>query len=1377
MLLRRDAGTGRAGPGFPDRLAGALLLLSPAALLLPPFARPLAALVLLAAGWRLRRVSRRDGRLAVAGFGLCLALALGCLLPGSLGTAGSDPARDLQALESAWSGEWRRLAVTGDRTAAELGTAGRDAESRTRAFRVLAREAAREPRFHLALLDPDGTAVAWAGSGLVPDLRPQELPAAGRVVRTSYGAVALVEVRAVPGEGERPWRLVAARPLALDRHGLPAESLGGRRVGLRPVFPALGEAVPAGWLALRAGELPPVHFDPSRTAPVPAGASVRRGCERALSVVLALTLLALAVSRGAGRLLLRGTVFAAEEEWWLPAALVAAALGAAQVGLELPPLWLLATAATAALAIFAARATAREGRRLAGGLAAAAGPLLLVPLAWVVERAWGLLPLDGAGWLGLTAFVWRLPFALLAFAALFAAGRVAESRPATGVDRWTLAALAALSGAALLVDRPAIAAVALAVAAAVAGQAAARLRRRRALSGWFAIALLAALEAAVALEIAAVLETRRSLRNDLESFRPPDEAGREALEIGIASHLAGLDLAALAPGPGADPLDLPFALWRGSPLARRDALSGLSVEQPGGRRGVFSWGLPLTSAGELDLDPGRWSAIDLPGWSEALVWGEAEIPGGSEGPLRVRFWLQPRPGFGHAPAPIEDLAAGLLRGGPALSFELAGRRGSPSFAFFTPRGLPLVTPWPEDPPRLPPLAPGERLEGRLAGPDGDWWAVARGAEEHAVALLVPVRAPGELLERAGAHGLALVAWLLLLAGGMALAALPRAAVRDALRRTVRSYSRRLLVLFTLLVLVPVVLFSLFTTATIARRLEAEQRRAGEAALASAERVLGEYLLTLEPGFGLDTALDDDLLAWLSRVVQHQVSLYWSGRVHASSRRELYTAGLLSRQLPGEVEERLVLGGHELVSRDSRAGGVTYLELFAPLRVPGVPLERGRLILAMPQLAQQEELAAELFRLRRRALLVASALFAGLAALALRLASGFTRPLAELVESTRRIAAGEPAFARRPEEAELAALVEAVDVMAREIAAGRDRLVREKELVERIVDQVTAGVVSLDAAGVVLLANPAARRLLGVEGGEHLATAMAGRPELASLARLLDGGLAPGSRGAIRVPVDGGQDREWSVAWVEIPGQGEAAHLLVVEDDTEVLRGQRLEAWAEMARLIAHEIKNPLTPIRLSTEHLREVWQRDRERFPEALDRCVANILRQVDELREIAGEFASYAGVPTLERTPGDLVAAVRGVIEAYAEAPEGTARVEMSGPGSLPLRFDARLLGRALRNLVENALRAAGDGGSVRVEVRRREEEGEVEVAVQDSGPGVTSDQLSRIFEPYFSTHSGGTGLGLPIARRIAEGHGGTLSARNLPEGGFEVVLRLPEG
>jgi signal transduction histidine kinase len=211
----------------------------------------------------------------------------------------------------------------------------------------------------------------------------------------------------------------------------------------------------------------------------------------------------------------------------------------------------------------------------------------------------------------------------------------------------------------------------------------------------------------------------------------------------------------------------------------------------------------------------------------------------------------------------------------------------------------------------------------------------------------------------------------------------------------------------------------------------------------------------------------------------------------------------------------------------------------------------------------------------------------------------------------------------------------------------------------------------------------------------------------------------------------------------------------------------------MARIIAHEIKNPLTPIRLSTEFLREVWQRDRERFPEALERCTANILRQVDELRDIAGDFATYSRLPRLERAPGDLAALAREIVAGYSTASSASPAVVLEAPASVPCRFDGRLLGRAIRNLIENALRASAAGQ--RVEVSVGFDEDGARIVVADRGPGVPEAQLSRIFEPYFSTHAGGTGLGLPIARRIAVEHGGTLVANHRPGGGLAAVITIP--
>ena len=233
----------------------------------------------------------------------------------------------------------------------------------------------------------------------------------------------------------------------------------------------------------------------------------------------------------------------------------------------------------------------------------------------------------------------------------------------------------------------------------------------------------------------------------------------------------------------------------------------------------------------------------------------------------------------------------------------------------------------------------------------------------------------------------------------------------------------------------------------------------------------------------------------------------------------------------------------------------------------------------------------------------------------------------------------------------------------------------------------------------------------------------------------------------------------------------------------MLRGQRLLAWAEMARIIAHEIKNPLTPIRLSAEHMREVYRRDPDHFSAVFERCTHNILTQVDELRSIAAEFSAYSAIPRIDLQPGDLTAAIAGLVEGYRAAPPEGVTVDLEigngtgdgadSGGPITTRFDAKLLGRAVRNLLENALRASAGGGRVVVQVERLD--GTARIAVADHGPGVRPELLGRIFDPYFSTHDTGTGLGLPIARRIAEEHGGGITARNRPEGGLEVAITLP--
>jgi nitrogen fixation/metabolism regulation signal transduction histidine kinase len=235
-------------------------------------------------------------------------------------------------------------------------------------------------------------------------------------------------------------------------------------------------------------------------------------------------------------------------------------------------------------------------------------------------------------------------------------------------------------------------------------------------------------------------------------------------------------------------------------------------------------------------------------------------------------------------------------------------------------------------------------------------------------------------------------------------------------------------------------------------------------------------------------------------------------------------------------------------------------------------------------------------------------------------------------------------------------------------------------------------------------------------------------------------------------------------------------MAVIEDVSDVVRSNRLAAWAEMARIIAHEIKNPLTPIRLSVEHLREVWNRGGGATPEferALDECVTNVLTQTEELKRAASEFSDYARLPQPEIGSTDVGRIIRETAAAFAGAPG--VKWAVRSEADVLAEADPRLLARVLSNLIGNAVDAlSGKAGEIVLSAERRN--GRIIVTVDDTGPGVPERILPRLFDPYFSAKSGGTGLGLAIAKKIVEEHGGSIAAENRGSGGFRVRFDLPQ-
>jgi two-component system nitrogen regulation sensor histidine kinase NtrY len=226
---------------------------------------------------------------------------------------------------------------------------------------------------------------------------------------------------------------------------------------------------------------------------------------------------------------------------------------------------------------------------------------------------------------------------------------------------------------------------------------------------------------------------------------------------------------------------------------------------------------------------------------------------------------------------------------------------------------------------------------------------------------------------------------------------------------------------------------------------------------------------------------------------------------------------------------------------------------------------------------------------------------------------------------------------------------------------------------------------------------------------------------------------------------------------------------------ELERTNRLEAWADMARQVAHDIKNPLTPIQLNAEHLRRVHIDQGKPLGAVIDECVSNILGQVRLLRQIASEFSSFASSPEPRPVETPLADLVSEVVEPYRSGLAGRVEIETHVPPHLPpLRIDRGLIGRALTNIIENALHAMPGGGMLTIDAALAPDR-RAQLRVTDTGVGMDAEALAKIFEPYFSTKAIGTGLGLTIAKRNVEASGGTIGVSSERGRGTSVTMTLP--
>jgi len=431
------------------------------------------------------------------------------------------------------------------------------------------------------------------------------------------------------------------------------------------------------------------------------------------------------------------------------------------------------------------------------------------------------------------------------------------------------------------------------------------------------------------------------------------------------------------------------------------------------------------------------------------------------------------------------------------------------------------------------------------------------------------------------------------------------------------------------------------------------------------------------------------------------------------------------------------------------------------------------------------------------------LFSSVLWVALFLAKQVTVPIQALAEGTREVSSGNFDY-QVPEQAqdELGLLVRSFNTMTTQLRDSRSQideftrhlqqavqeLERRRQLMETVLENIPTGVISLDASGNILRTNSSVSRMFGANGTEsHTLESLLGGESARTVQHLMRRSLRMGVVSREIEAVAGGRVLHLAVTVSSLgPRRANTGFVLVLDDLSELLRAQKSAAWQEVARRIAHEIKNPLTPIQLSAERLaRFLEKRDPSREGASLDaefaglvqECSRLIEREVSTLASLVNEFSQFVRFPTAKLVAANANTIVHDAVAVFSGRLDGITLKTILAEGLPPVRADAGLLRSVVVNLIDNAAEAL-ESATVRqivVSTGLRADAETVEIAVADTGHGISPEDKDKLFLPHFSTKDRGTGLGLAIAARIISEHGGSIHVKDNFPVGARFVIELP--
>ncbi|MCF7700231.1 sensor histidine kinase NtrY-like [Loktanella sp. M215] len=390
-------------------------------------------------------------------------------------------------------------------------------------------------------------------------------------------------------------------------------------------------------------------------------------------------------------------------------------------------------------------------------------------------------------------------------------------------------------------------------------------------------------------------------------------------------------------------------------------------------------------------------------------------------------------------------------------------------------------------------------------------------------------------------------------------------------------------------------------------------------------------------------------------------------------------------------------------------------------------------------------------------------------LGLQFAERLSRPIGRLVSASQRVGAGDLDVQVIEDDGddEISQLGHYFNQMTSRLKGQRDDLMDSNRLFDSVLSSVTSGVVGLDPEGRIAFLNPSAARMLSMGPGQAAAASLAvAVPELAPLFERLRRESRPVVQEQVNL-VRGGKQESLLVRMAPRTGADGVldGYVVAFDDVTDLVSAQRMAAWGDVARRIAHEIKNPLTPIQLSAERIKRKFSSE-VKDSAKLDQMTDVIVRQTNDLRRIVDEFSKFARMPEPQLAQSDLIRLVRDAVT-LQEAGQPGVRITTDLPeGPVLVDLDDTMIGQALNNLIKNAGEAIEtlqdrdgvDAVAPQIRIALTRTPTQARITVSDNGIGLPTDR-ARLFEPYVTTRDKGTGLGLPIVRKIIEEHGGTLS------------------